>query len=83
MTPHRWLIAAIVFMAIEILPPATHFSFLCLALGALAGAIASAFTPIAWVPWVAFGLSSVALLPVLVPLAKFLFAREEPPTSNG
>jgi membrane protein implicated in regulation of membrane protease activity len=80
MTPHHWLLAAIVFMAIEILPPATHFSFLCLALGALAGAIASAFTPIVWVPWVAFVIVSIALLPVLIPLAKFLFAREEPHT---
>lgn len=81
MTAHYWLITAVVFVILEILPPPTHFFFLCLALGALGAAIAAAFTQTVWVPWVVFAAGSVALVPVLVPLAKFLFTPKEFPTN--
>ena len=73
MTPKIWLIAAAVCIVLEILPPATHFFFACVALGAIAASIASYYTAIAWVPWVVFVVISAALTPMLIPLAKFLF----------
>jgi membrane protein implicated in regulation of membrane protease activity len=68
-----WLIAAVVFLILEILPPPTHFSLLCLSLGALAASIAAFYSTLPWLPWVVFALVSVALFPFLIPLAKFLF----------
>jgi membrane protein implicated in regulation of membrane protease activity len=69
----RWLIAAVVFVAIEILPPATHFAFLALSVGALAASIVAAFFTPVWLPWAVFVVVSAALLPVMIPLARFLF----------
>ena len=81
MTTHRWLIFAVIFVVAEILPPVTHFFCLCLAFGALGGAIASAFGRSAWIQWAVFGATSVALVPLLVPLAKFLFATRKQATN--
>ena len=75
MTPRHWLIAAVVCIILEIIPPATHFFFLCLSLGALAAAIISVYSPIVWLPWVVFVVGSIALMPMMIPLAKFLFAK--------
>jgi len=71
-----WLIAAVVFLILEILPPPTHFSLLCLAFGALAASIAAFFSPLHWLPWGVFVVVSIALIPVLIPLAKFLFTQK-------
>ncbi len=68
-----WLIAAGIFLLIEILPPPTHFAALCLALGALAASILAFFVTAAWVPWVVFIVTSAVLVPFLMPLARFLF----------
>ncbi len=73
MTSKSWLIVAAICILIEILPPPTHFFFLCVALGALAASIAAFFAPAPWVPWTVFAVSTVALTPMLIPLAKFLF----------
>lgn len=74
MTPSKvWLIVAAVCLIIEILPPPTHFFFLCMSLGAVAASIAVLLTSITWVPWVVFAVTTVALTPMLIPLAKFLF----------
>src|SRR5688572_18142725 len=80
-TPQQWLIVAVVFVILEILPPATHFFFLCLAFGALAASIAAVFTPTVWISWTVFLVASVALLPLLIPLAKFLFTPKEMPSN--
>ena len=75
MTPWKtWLIVAAVCIVIEILPPPTHFVFLCVALGALAASIAAFFTATPWLTWAVFGVTTVALTPMLIPLAKFLFS---------
>jgi membrane protein implicated in regulation of membrane protease activity len=82
MTPWKaWLIAAAVCVIIEILPPPTHFFFLCVALGALGASIVSFFFSAPWVPWVVFGVATVALTPMLIPLARFLFTTK-PHASN-
>lgn len=73
MTSKNWLIAAAICIVIEILPPPTHFFFLCVALGALAASIAAFFTSTPWISWAVFIVSTLALTPVLIPLAKFLF----------
>ena len=72
--PYLWLLAAAIFVVVEILPPATHFVFLALAVGALFASAGAAFFRIAWLPWTVFVVVSAGLMPVLVPLAKFLFA---------
>jgi membrane protein implicated in regulation of membrane protease activity len=69
-----WLIAAVVCIIIEILPPPTHFAFLCVALGALAASITAFFAAAEWLPWTVFIVVTIALLPMLIPLAKFLFS---------
>jgi membrane protein implicated in regulation of membrane protease activity len=76
-----WLIATVVFVILEILPPPTHFFFLCLAFGALAAAIAAVFSAPAWVPWIVFAIVSVALTPLLIPLARFLFTHKLHPSN--
>ena len=76
-----WLVGAVVCIVIEILPPPTHFFFLCVALGALAASIAAFFTAIPWLPWVVFITGTIALTPVLIPLARFLFT-PKPTASN-
>jgi membrane protein implicated in regulation of membrane protease activity len=81
MTPHHWLILSIAFVVVEILPPPTHFFFLCLAFGALAAAVTAAYSSVAWLPWAVFAVASLALLPVLIPLAKFLFTPNEHKTN--
>jgi hypothetical protein len=78
MTVHRWLMASIFFIALEMAPPATHFFFLCLAFGALGGAIATVYVSARWLPWAVFVATSVALFPLLIPLAKFIFAKDHP-----
>ena len=77
MTPNRWLIASVVFIVLEVLPPATRFFFLCLSIGALAAAITAVYSSIVWLPWVVFVMGSVALMPIFMPMAKFLFAPKE------
>jgi membrane protein implicated in regulation of membrane protease activity len=74
-TPRYWLTATVILIVLEILPPAKHFFLLCFALGALFGAIAAAYTHQAWIPWAVFVVVSAGLLPLLVPLAKFLFRK--------
>jgi len=75
-----WLIVAAVSVVIEISPPPTHFFFLCVALGALAASITAFFSALRWLPWVVFGLTTGVLVPMLIPLAKFLFKpRDEQP----
>jgi membrane protein implicated in regulation of membrane protease activity len=76
-----WLLAAAVCVVIEILPPPTHFFFLCVAFGALGAAIASFFSTASWIPWVVFGVTTIALTPMLIPLARFLFT-PKPHASN-
>jgi len=71
----KWLIAAVVFVVIEIIPPATHFAALALSVGALAAAIAATFSTISWLPWAVFAVVSVVLMPIFIPLAKFLFSK--------
>ncbi len=83
MSPTRfWLLTAIVAVIIEIIPPPTHFFFLCVAFGALGAAIATVVTPVHWITWVVFAAVTVGLTPVLIPLAKFLFTpKPKDPTS--
>jgi len=76
-----WLIVAVLCVIIEIMPPPTHFFFLCLAFGALASALAAFFTSLAWLPWAVFPVVAVGLTPLLIPLAKFLFT-PKPHASN-
>ena len=76
-----WLIACVAFVILEILPPPTHFFFVCMAFGALGASIAALFTTIVWLPWVVFAVTSVALTPLMIPLAKFLFP-PKPHASN-
>jgi len=75
MTTRYWLAASIILIILEILPPAKHFLLLCFAMGALGGAIASAYSASVWLSWVVFVLLSAALFPLLIPLAKFLFKK--------
>ena len=81
MTYKYWLIGCVAFVILEILPPPTHFFFVCMAFGALGGAIAAVFSTLAWLPWVVFAVVSVALTPLMIPLAKFLFT-PKPHASN-
>jgi len=82
MAPYKlWLIAAVVCLIIEILPPPTHFAFLCVALGALAASITAFFSGHEWLPWAVFIVITIALLPMLIPLARFLFS-PRPHASN-
>jgi inner membrane protein len=76
-----WLLISVGFIIIEILPPPTHFFFLCVALGAIGAAIAAYFTDIVWIPWVVFSVVTVALVPLLIPLARFLFTPKSHPSN--
>src|SRR5882672_12620535 len=76
-----WLVACVVFVILEILPPPTHFFFVCMAFGALGASIAALFSTIVWLPWVVFAITSVALTPLMIPLARFLFT-PKPHASN-
>jgi membrane protein implicated in regulation of membrane protease activity len=76
-----WLIACVAFVILEILPPPTHFFFVCMAFGALGASIAALFSSSVWLPWVVFAVMSVALTPLMIPLAKFLFT-PKPHASN-
>lgn len=82
MTPWKiWLFVAAACVIIEILPPPTHFFFLCVGFGALAASIAAFFSGIYWLPWVVFAVVTAALTPMLVPLAKFLFTPKFHPSN--
>gem|GEM_PF-1968865 len=72
-----WLIASLAFIVIEILPPPTHFFFLCASLGALAASIAAFFLPGSWISWLVFIAGTLGLIPFLIPLAKFIFSRKD------
>jgi membrane protein implicated in regulation of membrane protease activity len=76
-----WLVACVAFVILEILPPPTHFFFVCMAFGALGASIAALFSSMVWLPWVVFAVTSVALTPLMIPLAKFLFT-PKPHASN-
>lgn len=76
-----WLVACVAFVILEILPPPTHFFFVCMAFGALGGAVAAVFSTVTWLPWVVFAVVSVALTPLMIPLARFLFT-PKPHASN-
>src|SRR5207244_4450543 len=67
-----WLVACVAFVILEILPPPTHFGFVCMAFGALGASVAALFSPLVWLPWVVFVIVSVALTPLMIPLARFL-----------
>jgi len=82
MNYQHWLIACVVFIIIEILPPPTNFFFLCMALGALGAAIAAYFGAPIWLIWTIFAGLTVASIPLLIPLAKFLFSRGTTLPSN-
>jgi membrane protein implicated in regulation of membrane protease activity len=69
----RWLLAAVISVVVEILPPPTHFAFLAVAFGALAAAIVSVYSTSIWLPWMTFVVVSIALMPIFIPLARFLF----------
>ncbi len=77
-----WLTTAIVCIVIEILPPPTHFFFLGVAMGAVGAAVAAYFSALLWLPWVVFVALTVVFTPLLIPLAKFLFATK-PHASNA
>jgi membrane protein implicated in regulation of membrane protease activity len=77
MTYQVWLMASVVFIILEILPPPTHFFFLCLAIGSLGASITALFSSIPWLPWIVFAVVTVALTPFLIPLAKFLFTPKQ------
>jgi len=81
MTYRFWLIVCVGCVILEILPPPTHFFFVCMAFGALGASIAALFSGITWLPWVVFAVVSVALTPLMIPLAKFLFT-PKPHASN-
>lgn len=74
MNYQNWLIAFVVFVIIEILPPPTHFFFICMALGALGAALAAYFGATEWIVWTVFAVLTLASIPLLIPLAKFLFS---------
>ena len=76
-----WLIACVVFVILEILPPPTHFFFVCMAFGALGASVTALFSSLVWLPWVVFAVVSVALTPLMIPLARFLFT-PKPHASN-
>src|ERR1041385_5652551 len=76
-----WLMACVGFVIFEILPPPTHFFFVCIAFGALGAAIAGVFFTAPWLPWIVFAIVSIALTPLMIPLAKFLFT-PKPHASN-
>ena len=44
MTYKYWLVACVAFVILEILPPPTHFFFVCMAFGALGASIAALFS---------------------------------------
>jgi len=81
MTYRYWLVACVAFVILEILPPPTHFFFVCMAFGALGASIAALFSSLSWLPWIVFAATSVALTPLMIPLAKFLFT-PKPHASN-
>ena len=76
-----WLVAVVVCLIIEIIPPPTHFFFLCVALGALAAAITAFYSSAVWVPWTVFFVATAALVPMLIPLARFLFTPRAHPSN--
>jgi membrane protein implicated in regulation of membrane protease activity len=76
-----WLIACVACVILEILPPPTHFFFVCMAFGALGASVAALFSTLVWLPWLVFAVTSVALTPLMIPLAKFLFT-PKPHASN-
>src|SRR5579871_3406883 len=76
-----WLIACVAFVILEILPPPTHFFFVCMAFGALGASVAALFSSQVWLPWLVFAVTSIALTPLMIPLAKFLFT-PKPHASN-
>jgi membrane protein implicated in regulation of membrane protease activity len=76
-----WLVIGLLCLIIEILPPPTHFYFLCLSLGALAASITAFFFKPLWLPFVIFAVTSVALIPLLIPLARFLFTPKPHPSN--
>lgn len=76
-----WLTASAVCLIIEILPPPTHFFFLCVALGALAASVVAFYSTLPWLPWTVFGVATVALIPMLIPLARFLFTPKAHPSN--
>ena len=82
MTYKYWLVACVVFVILEILPPPTHFFFVCMAFGALGASVAALFSSLVWLPWVVFAVVSVALTPLMIPLARFLFT-PKPHASNA
>ena len=69
-----WLMTAAGLIVVEILPPATHFFVFCMALGALGASITALYSSSLWLPWLVFVCASIALMPLMIPLAKFLFA---------
>jgi membrane protein implicated in regulation of membrane protease activity len=76
-----WLIGCVACVILEILPPPTHFFFVCMAFGALGASVAALFSTLVWLPWLVFAVTTVALTPLMIPLAKFLFT-PKPHASN-
>src|SRR5689334_12027466 len=68
-----WLLVAVAALVLDVLPPATHFFFLCVAFGALAAPISSFFASSSALAWIVFVVVTAILCPILMPLARFLF----------
>ena len=74
MSPTKiWLWAALGSLIVEVVPPPTHFTLLAVAFGALGAAIVTVYSTSLWLPWTVFVVVSLILMPVFVPLARFLF----------
>lgn len=81
MNYQHWLMVCVACIILEILPPPTHFFFVCMAFGALGASITALFSTLVWLPWVVFAVTSVALIPLMIPLAKFLFTPTPHPSN--
>lgn len=69
MTALWWLIASVVFLVIEMVTPGLFF-FACMAVGALAAALASWMGGGPWTVWGVFFLTSTLLVLIIAPLAR-------------
>lgn len=81
MNYQHWLMVCVACIILEILPPPTHFFFVCMAFGALGASITALFSSLPWLPWLVFAITSVALLPLMIPLARFLFTPKPHPSN--
>lgn len=69
MTPMIWLMAAVIFLVIEIITPGLFF-FGCLAVGAMAAALSCWLGAGVWWNWVVFFSTSTLLVLIVAPLVR-------------